>query len=102
MRNPQVTVNFKETVSWVVTVEGWVRKLGLYSVVGRMTLMRVIARAKGTDEAIRHGASPDTDIYAKDGVMAGDPRSRWIFKNVLAIIPASVTPVIIGSGHIVN
>ena len=43
VRDPQVTVNLKETVSRVVTVEGQVRKPGLYPVVGRMTLMRAIA-----------------------------------------------------------
>ena len=121
VRDPQVTVNLKETVSRVVTVEGQVRKPGLYPVVGRMTLMRAIARAEGTDEfsklddvvifrtvegqryaalynldAIRHGAYPDPDIYANDVVMVGDSRSRRMFKDVLAILPALVTPIIIG------
>lgn len=121
VRDPQVTVNLKETVSRVVTVEGQVRKPGLYPVVGRMSLMRAIARAEGTDEfsnlddvvifrtvggqryaalynldAIRHGAYPDPEIYANDVVMVGDSRSRRLFKDVLAILPALVTPVIIG------
>lgn len=121
VRDPQVTVNLKETVSRVVTVEGQVRKPGLYPVVGRMTLMRAIARAEGTDEftklddvvifrtvegqryaalynldAIRHGAYPDPDIYANDVVMVGDSRSRRMFKDILAILPAMVTPIIIG------
>ena len=127
VRDPQVTVNLKETVSRVVTVEGQVRKPGLYPVVGRMTLMRAIARAEGTDEftrlddvvifrtvageryaalynldAIRHGAYSDPDIYANDVVMVGDSRSRRMFKDVLAILPALVTPVIIGIDRIAN
>lgn len=127
VRDPQVTVNLKETISRVVTVEGQVRKPGLYPVVGRMTLMRAIARAEGTDEftrlddvvifrtvagqryaalydldAIRHGAYPDPDIYANDVVMVGDSRSRRMFKDVLAILPALVTPVIIGIDRITN
>lgn len=127
VRDPQVTVNLKETVSRVVTVEGQVRKPGLYPVVGRMTLMRAIARAEGTDEftrlddvvifrtvagqryaalynldAIRHGAYPDPDIYANDVVMVGDSRSRRLFKDVLAILPAMVTPIVIGLDRLTN
>lgn len=51
---------------------------------------------------IRHGAYPDPNIYADDVVMVGDSRSRRMFKDVLAIIPALVTPVIIGIDHIPN
>ncbi len=121
VRDPQVTVNLKETVSRVVTVEGQVRKPGLYPVVGRMSLMRAIARAEGTDEfsklddvviyrtvdgqrfaalynlkAIRRGAYSDPEVYANDVVMVGDSRSRRRFKDILAILPALATPVIIG------
>jgi polysaccharide export outer membrane protein len=127
VRDPQVTVNLKETVSRVVTVEGQVRKPGLYPVVGRMTLMRAIARAEGTDEfsnlddvvifrtvegqryaalynldAIRHGAYADPDIYANDVVMVGDSRSRRLFKDVLAVMPALLTPIIIGIDRLTN
>lgn len=127
VRDPQVTVNLKETVSRVVTVEGQVRKPGLYPVVGRMSLMRAIARAEGTDEfsklddvvifrtvggqryaalynldAIRHGAYPDPEIYANDVVMVGDSRSRRLFKDVLAALPAMVTPIIIGIDRLTN
>lgn len=121
VRDPQVTVNLKETVSRVVTIEGQVKKPGLYPVVGRMTLMRAIARAEGTDEysklddvvifrtvggqryaalydldAIRHGAYSDPDIYANDVIMVGDSRSRRLFKDILAGMPALVTPLVIG------
>lgn len=127
VRDPQVTVNLKETVSRVVTVEGQVRKPGLYPVVGRMTLMRAIARAEGTDEfsnlddvvifrtvegqryaalynldAIRHGAYADPDIYANDVVMVGDSRSRRLFKDVLAVMPALLTPLVIGIDRLTN
>ena len=127
VRDPQVTVNLKETVSRVVTVEGQVRKPGLYPVVGRMTLMRAIARAEGTDEfsnlddvvifrtvegqryaalynldAIRHGAYADPDIYANDVVMVGDSRSRRLFKDVLAVMPGLLTPIVIGIDRLTN
>ncbi|WP_275229105.1 polysaccharide biosynthesis/export family protein [Novosphingobium album (ex Liu et al. 2023)] len=120
IRNPQVTVNLKETLSRVVTVEGQVKKPGLYPVVGRMTLMRAIATAEGTSEysqlddivvfrtvdgqdyaalynldAIRHGAYPDPDIFAGDVVMVGESRGRLLFKDVLATAPALLTPLVI-------
>ena len=121
VRNPQVTVNLKETLSRVVTVEGEVEKPGLYPVVGKMTLLRAIATAEGTGEfsklddvvvfrtvqgrqfaalydldAIRHGAYPDPDIYAGDVVMVGESRGRRLFKDILQATPAIVTPIIIG------
>jgi polysaccharide export outer membrane protein len=50
VRDPQVTVNLKETVSQVITVDGQVKEPGLYPVIGRMTLMRAVATAKGSSE----------------------------------------------------
>jgi len=120
VRDPQVTVNLKETLSRVVTVEGEVKKPGLYPVVGKMTLLRAIATAEGTGEfsrldevvvfrtvegqqyaalydlgAIRHGAYADPSIYAGDIVMVGESRARRLFKDVLATAPALLTPLVI-------
>ena len=53
VRDPQVTVNLKETVGQVVTVDGQVVKPGLYPVIGRMTLMSAVATAGGTTEFAR-------------------------------------------------
>ena len=50
VRNPQVTVNLVDTVSQVITVEGEVKKPGLYPVVGNMTLVRAVATAGGVGE----------------------------------------------------
>jgi polysaccharide export outer membrane protein len=121
VRNPQVTVNLKEAVSRVVTVEGQVNKPGLYPVVGRLSLMGAIAKAEGTDEfsklddvvvfrtvgghryaalynldAIRHGAYPDPEIYANDVVMVGESKARRLFKDILSVMPAMITPIVIG------
>lgn len=120
VRNPQVTVNLKETVSRTVTVDGTVAKPGLYPVAGRMSLIKTVATAQGTTEfsrvnevvvfrtvanqryaalynleAIRHGAYPDPEIYAGDVVMVGDDRSRRLFKDVLASVPALLSPIIL-------
>jgi polysaccharide export outer membrane protein len=127
VRNPQVTVNLKETLSRVVTVEGEVKKPGLYPVVGKMTLLRAIATAEGTGEfsklndvvvfrevegqqyaalydlgAIRHGAYPDPSIYAGDIVMVGESRGRRLFKDILSAMPALVTPIVIGIDRLSN
>lgn len=127
VRNPQVTVNMKETVSRVVTVDGQVRKPGRYPVVGRMTLMGAVATAEGTDEfsklndvvifrtvngqryaalydldAIRHGAYGDPEIFASDVVMVGDSRARHLFKDLLAVIPAITTPLVIAVDRFTN
>lgn len=127
VRDPQVTVNLKEAISRVITVEGEVKSPGIYPVVGRMTLMGAIARAQGTVEfsklndvvifrtvhgkryaalydlnAIRHGAYPDPDVYASDVVMVGESRGRRLFKDILAALPAAVTPIVIGLDRLSN
>jgi polysaccharide biosynthesis/export protein len=118
VRDPQVTVNLKETVSQVVTVDGEVKEPGLYPVIGRMTLMRAIATAKGVSElaklddvvifrtvqgqkmvglynlkAIRRGNYEDPEIFAND-VVVGDSPGRKLFKDGLQVLPALVTPLI--------
>jgi polysaccharide biosynthesis/export protein len=119
VRNPQVTVNLKETVSQVITVDGEVKEPGLYPVVGRMTLMRAVATAKGLTElskqddvvifrtvqgakmvglynlkAIRRGNYDDPEVYANDVVIVGDSSGRRLFKDGLQVLPALVTPLI--------
>lgn len=120
IRDPQVTVNLEQTVSQVVTVDGEVREPGLYPVIGRMTLMRAIATAKGLGEfarqndvvvfrtvngqkmaalydlrAIRRGAYSDPEIYANDIVVVGDSQARRIFKDVIAGSSLITTPLIV-------
>src|SRR6201999_4330652 len=50
VRDPQVTVNLKETTSNVFTIDGQVTQPGSYPVVGTTTLMRAVATAKGVSE----------------------------------------------------
>jgi polysaccharide export outer membrane protein len=120
VRDPQVTVNLKETVSQVVTVEGEVKKPGLYPVIGRITLLRAIALAEGTTEftklnqivifrtvhgqqfaalyslkQIREGAYEDPEIYANDVVVVGESQARRTFKDLIQIIPLVTTPLIV-------
>ena len=120
IRNPQVTVNLKETVSQVITIEGEVKQPGLYPVVGRMTLLRAVATAKGTTEftslrdvvvfrtsggqkyaalydlrAIRNGVYSDPEVFANDVVMVGESRGRRLFRDLLSVAPLLTTPLII-------
>lgn len=108
VRDPQVTVNLTEQVSQRITVSGEVEEPGLYPVLGRMTLMRAIATAKGLGEfarpnhvvvfrrvanqdmaalydlrAIEQGIYPDPEVYANDVVMVGDSPARRLFRDVI-------------------
>jgi polysaccharide export outer membrane protein len=119
VRNPQVSVNLEETVSQVVTIDGQVKEPGLYPVIGRMTLMRAIATAKGVTEfarlqdvvvfrtvgqrnmialynlqAIRRGLYPDPEVFANDVVVVGDSPGRRLFQQILQGAPLLVTPLV--------
>lgn len=119
VRNPEVTVNIKSSVSQVVTVDGQVVEPGLYPVTNQMTLMRVIASAKGLSEfarqnevvilrtvhnknmaglydlaAIRRGAYDDPPIYANDIVIVGDSPQRRMFRDVVSLSPLLAAPLI--------
>ena len=119
VRNPEVTVNIKSSVSQVVTVDGQVVEPGLYPVTNQMTLLRVIASAKGLSEfarqdevvilrtvndrkmaglynieAIRRGAYDDPPIYANDVVIVGDSPQRRLFRDFVSLAPLLAAPLI--------
>lgn len=119
IRNPEVTVNIKSSVSQVVTVDGQVLEPGLYPVTNQMTLMRVIASAKGFSEfarqeevvilrtvgskrmaglydvgAIRMGVYEDPPIYANDVVIVGDSPQRRLFRDLVSVSPLLAAPLI--------
>lgn len=120
VRNPQVTVNLKETVSQVITVDGEVREPGTYPIVGTSSLLRAVASAKGTTESalqsrvlilrkvgglqyagvynlksIRRGDYEDPQVFVNDVVVVGDNAARRLLRDALAIIPAITTPAIL-------
>lgn len=120
IRDPQVTVNLQETVSQVITVDGQVREPGLYPVVGRMTLMRAIATAKGSTDfanlddvvifrtvngqkmaalynlkAIRRGTYDDPEVFANDVVVVGDSPSRRLFRDILQSSSLLIGPLVV-------
>lgn len=112
MREPQVSVNIREVVSQVVTLDGEVRQPGRYPVIGDMTLQQAIASARGvSDDAalsevvvfrtvgdrrmaglfslkdIREGLYADPDIYSGDVVVVGTSRARRLFRDLAGIAP---------------
>lgn len=119
VRNPEVTVNIKSSVSQVVTVDGQVVEPGLYPVTNQMTLMRAIASAKGLSEfarqddvvilrtvsnrkmaglynieAIRRGLYDDPPIYANDVIVVGDSPQRRLFRDFVSLSPLLAAPLI--------
>lgn len=119
VRNPEVTVNIKSSVSQVVTIDGAVIEPGLYPVTNQMTLMRAVASAKGLSEfarvddvvilrtvngqrmaglynigAIRRGVYDDPPIYANDVVVVGDSPQRRAFRDFIALSPLLATPLV--------
>lgn len=119
MRDPQVSVNVEEAPSQSLTLDGQVTQPGLYPIIGRMTLLRAVASAKGTTEfaklddvvvyrsvggrqmaalynlgAIRRGLYPDPQVYANDVIVVGDSPSRRLFRDVLQASPLITTPII--------
>jgi len=119
VRNPEVTVNIKSSVSQVVTIDGQVVEPGLYPVTNQMTLLRAIASAKGMNEfartnevvilrnvegrrmaglynveAIRRGAYDDPPIYANDVIVVGDSPQRRLFRDLVSLAPLLAAPLI--------
>lgn len=119
VRDPEVTVNIRSSVSQVVTIDGQVVEPGLYPVTNQMTLMRAIASAKGLSEfarqddvvilrtvnnqkmaglynvaAIRRGAYDDPAVYANDVIVVGDSPQRRLFRDVVSLSPVLAAPLI--------
>ena len=92
---------------------------GVYPVLGDMTLMRAVASAQGFGEfadpddvvvfrtvggthyagvyniaAIRRGNYADPPVYANDVVIVGDSVALRRLRDLVAVLPAIVSPVI--------
>lgn len=119
VRNPEVTVNVRNSVSQVVAVDGQVAEPGLYPVTNQMTLGRAIASAKGLSEfaklddvvilrtvngqrmaglynmtAIRRGLYVDPAVYPNDVIVVGDSPARRLFKDFVSVTPLLAAPLI--------
>ena len=119
VRDPRVTVNLTESVSQVVTIDGQVVQPGQYPVVGRMTLQRAIATARGTTEfarqtnvlifrqvngqqyvglynlaAIRAGLYADPEIHPNDVIVVDEDRARRLFRDLISLAPTLAAPLV--------
>ena len=119
VRDPQVTVTIKGSVSQVVTVDGEIENPGTYPVTNQSTLLRALALSGGFTEnaklddvvilrtvgqrrmaglynvsQIRRGVYVDPPIYPNDVVVVGDSPSRRLFRDFIAVSPLLAAPLI--------
>lgn len=113
LRNPDVTVAVRESTSNNVTVEGGVRRPGLFPVTGPLTLIQSVALAGGIDPqqgnarrlaifrtvqgqrmaaafdlvSIRRGEMPDPEIFPGDVVVVESNTRRGLFQDILQSLP---------------
>ncbi|MEO8002575.1 MAG: polysaccharide biosynthesis/export family protein [Arenimonas sp.] len=112
LQNPQVTVFVKEFTSQRVTLEGSVKKPGIYPLTGRTTLLQAIAMAEGLDQladlrgivifrvvegkkmgarfdikAIRSGAAADPQVYGDDIIVIDQSGSKTAFRRLMESLP---------------
>lgn len=112
LQNPQVTVYVKEHNSQSMTVEGAVRKPGVYPIRGKASLLQSVATAGGLEansdstvvvfrytdgnrtaarfdvDAIRSGQAEDPVLQGGDVVVVGTSAIKETFNNVLKVLPA--------------
>ncbi len=113
LQNPQVTVYVKEYNSQRVTVEGAVKKPGVYPVRGKNSLLQFIAMAEGLDpnsdstvvvfrqmdgkrsaarfdiSEIRSGQAQDPAVQSGDVIVAGSSALKEGFNNFLKVLPVT-------------
>ncbi|WP_162140028.1 polysaccharide biosynthesis/export family protein [Sphingomonas sp. Mn802worker] len=112
LRDPNVTVALKSSVSRVFTVDGSVRQPGVYELNSSMSLVQAIAVAKGTDElanphrvaifrmisgrrsaaafdltSIRRGEAADPTVYAGDTIVVDGSGVKAAQRTFLQSLP---------------
>ncbi|MBL8564360.1 MAG: polysaccharide export protein [Hyphomicrobiaceae bacterium] len=111
LQKPQVTVLVKEYNSQRVTLEGAVKKPGVFPIQGRLTLLQALATAQGLDPSadstvvifrdqdgkraaarfdvseVRSGAVADPQLQAGDVVVAGSSALKEAWNNFLRALP---------------
>ena len=113
LQNPQVSIFVKEYTSQRVTLEGAIKKPGIYPLTGRTSLLQAVAMAEGLEEladpqgivlfrhvngermaaafdmtAVRRGEMPDPQIYGDDIIVVERSGSRSALREFLRTIPA--------------
>lgn len=113
LQNPQVTVFVKEYLSQRITLEGAVRKPGIYPIMGRTSLLQAIALAEGLDPLadlrgivlirrvdgqrmaaafdirdVRSGRGVDPEVYGGDIIVVEQSGSKTALRRFLEVLPA--------------
>ncbi len=114
LQSPQVTVYVKEYNSQRVTVEGAVKKPGVYPIRGKSSLLQMIANAGGFDEladqsaviivrqsngkrtagkfdleAIRRGTAEDPAVQQGDVIISNSSDAKAAYQGFLKLLPAA-------------
>jgi len=114
LQNPSVTVTLKESASRVVTIDGSVRQPGIYPATGPLSLVQVVALARGTDDlanprrvaifrtiggkrmaaafdltSIRRGEEKDPAIYPGDTVVVDGSGVKKAQRDLLQALPVA-------------
>lgn len=113
LQNPQVTVFVKEYTSQRITLEGAVKKPGIYPLTGKTTLLQGIAMAEGLDpladlggvvifrqvngkrmgavydmREVRKGVIDDPQLYGDDIVVVDQSGSKTALRRFIESVPA--------------
>lgn len=112
LASPEVSVFVKESVSQRFTVEGAVRKPGVFPLAGRVSMLQAIATAEGVDQLasldnivifrtvngqrvagivdlprVRAGQMPDPQIHPGDVIVVPTSNSRRALRDIIGLTP---------------
>ncbi|MEE4316372.1 MAG: polysaccharide biosynthesis/export family protein [Erythrobacter sp.] len=112
LKNPEIGVGVAESRGSVLTVEGSVKKPGVYPVIGRTTLIQAVAQAGGIDEfgnpkrvaifrqidgqrmaaafditSIRAGEAPDPEVFRGDIIVIDGNNVRRAWRDTIQSFP---------------
>lgn len=114
LQNPQVSVFVKEYSSQRITLEGAVKKPGIYPITGKTSLLQAIALAEGVDDKIadlggivlmrqvegkrqaavfdlrqvRKGVTEDPQVFGDDIIVVEQSGSKSAFRRFIEAVPA--------------
>ncbi|MBV2208197.1 MAG: polysaccharide export protein [Thermomonas sp.] len=114
LQNPQVSVFVKEYTSQRITLEGAVKKPGIYPITGKTTLLQAIALAEGLNDQIadlggiilmrqvsgkrmaavfdlrevRRGVVADPQVYGDDIIVVETSGSKSAYRRFIESMPA--------------
>jgi polysaccharide export outer membrane protein len=112
LQAPQVTVAVRESPSQRITVEGSVKKPGVFPVAGQTTLLRMVAQAEGVVDTanpsnvtvfrtvnnqrmsatfdlrqIRSGKASDPEVFGGDVVVVGESGTKAALRDIGRAMP---------------